>query len=197
MAQEDIQQLRAELAILRQENQQLRQSAGVRKNGTHRHELPDTIRHDNLLPAFQQQLNQLRQANARLQEAASLCTDLQRSLEILIPALEIQITGWTNEIYQLQDGQEELEQTYASVVERLEDRLKQLRQQVVHASPPALQKQVTDLEKERERMRRQVKDLEAACQAYELRLDEQQAHPHDARKDADENPFTSLNIFDI
>jgi len=178
---------------LRRENQLLRESVGRRQNG-HQQELPETVRHTNLLPAFQQQLQHLKQANTQLAAASRLFTDLHRSLETLIPALEVQITGWTNEIYQLQQAQQDLEQAYATVVGRLEGRIKSLKEQVAEASPEALQQQFSSLQKERERMRRRIQELEETCQTYEAQI-ERQVNGSTSSTDDHENPFTDLNIF--
>jgi chromosome segregation ATPase len=193
MAQETLQQLKTELETLRRENQLLRESVGRRKNG-HQQELPETVRPTNLLPAFQQQLQHLKQANIQLAAASTLFTDLHRSLEALIPALEVQITGWTNEIYQLQQAQQDLEQAYATVVSRLEGRIKALKTQVAEASPEGLQQQFSSLQKERERMRRRIAELEATCQTYEAQI-ERQVNGRTSTTDDQDNPFTDLNIF--
>lgn len=192
MAQDEIQQLKTELETLRRENLLLRQRTGTRSNG-HAQALPETVRHDNLLPAFQQQLTRLREAHQQLRAAHGAVGELQRSLETLIPALEIQMTGWTNEIHHLQAAQQDLEQTYATVVGRLEDRIKTLKGQVAQASPAALQQQLTALEKERERMRRRIEELEETCRQQEA--DPPSPDPHtSATRDQGEDPF---NIFGV
>jgi chromosome segregation ATPase len=193
MAQETLEQLRAELESLRRENQLLRVSARQQKYSPHL-ELPESVRYTNLLPTFQSQLRHLKQANQQLAAATSLFSELQRSFETLIPALELQITGWTNEIHQQQQAQLDLEQAYASVVGRLEERIKALQQQVAAASPEALQQQLSHLQKDRERMRRRIAELESICQRDEARRDE--PIEQNSSSDDSDDPFTDLNIFE-
>lgn len=95
------------------------------------HSLPNIESHsqpDPMLQTLAQQMKLISQAKGHFTDGLHQLTEAERSLTTLIPALEIQIRGWTNEIQQLHQRLQETEATYAEVVDKLDARLR--RQQV-------------------------------------------------------------------
>lgn len=201
MAPEDLQQLKAELTTLRQENQRLRQAKTIiSAEGVPLQELPEAIPPDTLLPTLVRQLDQLQEANAQFKTAVDLFDEVQRSLGTLIPALEVQFTGWTNEIYHLRTAQNDAEQAYASVVSRLETQLNNLKARANEPRSADLAQQLLTTQQEREQLQRRVGELEQALHTKQenvVRPAEQDSDPSHSSQGDMQGPFTSLNIFDI
>lgn len=129
--------------------------------------------HDPVLKGLQSQLSHLRQANQQMRQMASSYAELERSLATLLPALEIQIKGWDSEIRTLQSNSEESDQTYASVVDTLEQRIRAMRQDY--------ESRIQALE-------------EALARSNRSSSEAPQAPEADGN---DSNPFRDLNIFGL
>ncbi|MEL6133935.1 MAG: hypothetical protein AAFR59_11280, partial [Bacteroidota bacterium] len=98
MPKEDIRQLKAELESLRNENQQLKIVAHrqLSKQGNG-HKESVVMDKEPILSALTTQLSELKAANQAVQEAFAQYTEVQNSMDALLPALELQMEGWSNE----------------------------------------------------------------------------------------------------
>jgi DNA repair exonuclease SbcCD ATPase subunit len=127
MSQEEVRRLKAEVSHLRKENQQLKVVAGWQSARTNGHSAASQEKPDPILNVLQNQLKQIKRANQAIRQAQELFLDAERSLETLIPALELQMKGWISEIHQLQDATGDAETAYAEVVARLEQQMRHIR----------------------------------------------------------------------
>lgn len=93
------------------------------------HTPTEEVQKDPTLRALQAQLPSIRQASDLLKQGLEISEKVKMSLEALVPALEIQMFGLNSELEQHVRNQEETENAYASVVHKLEDQLKNLRQE--------------------------------------------------------------------
>ncbi len=184
MSGQDIQKLQAELESLRKENQQLKVAA-------YQYSLPESpnvqelpvIEKEPILNALAAQLSELRHANAQVRDALVSYEEVQGALEALIPALELQLKGWANQVEHLQTTAVETENAYASVVSKLEVKLKEVSK-----------KDSITSEKQIQALRRQI-DLQS-LQIERLQQQIHQQSTQDGSNDASDDPFTNLNIFD-
>jgi len=198
MAQEELSKLQSELESLRQENRRLKAMAHLRTDAYVATLPTDGAVADSLLPRFSEQLTRLKEANQRLQTATEGYTELTRSLDTLVPALEVQLRGLHSELHQLRGNQQDTEATYASVVADLEKRIQTLKAKADQASPaPAWKAQLEQAQAENDRLAQRVAELARQCEQYEAQLaQETQADPVEGKAERD-HPFTSLNIFDV
>lgn len=88
------------------------------------HEASSHEKMDPVLQTLMQQIRFLGESRQHIQTGLDQLTEAERSLQTLLPALEIQIRGWTNEIKQLQARLNETDSTYAEVVDKLDARLR-------------------------------------------------------------------------
>ncbi|MCI4670848.1 MAG: hypothetical protein MRZ79_22120 [Bacteroidia bacterium] len=133
MAEEDIQKLHSEIESLRKENQRLRIAAGeflTQENGLAQESA--VIDKDSILKVLSKQVENLNEINDQVNTMLDGYQEIQRSLGAILPALELQMEGWANEVLNLKKHIEISESAYAAVVQQLEDKLgktkKQLRQ---------------------------------------------------------------------
>lgn len=128
MSQEEIQQILDELEALRKENQDLRISGGLPSpelvNG---YPAPARIKEDVILKGLRTQVSVLQQANKDMKQAMETYDNAERTLATLLPALEVQLKGQTTEIHNLKLNIEQTEHTFAGVVHKLEQQVKQMR----------------------------------------------------------------------
>jgi hypothetical protein len=129
MTPEEILQLRAENNRLQKENARLRAFTVLPKENNQAHE-PSGLEVDPLFQKLASQLQQLREANLISAKVLELSQQSEQAMAALIPALEVQFHGMNNEITQLKAANLDLENTYASVVEKLEGQVKALRQKL-------------------------------------------------------------------
>ncbi|GAB4403647.1 MAG: hypothetical protein OHK0039_03030 [Bacteroidia bacterium] len=151
---------------------------GYEQSQTNGNSLIYAIEHDPVFNGLRRQHAQLRSANRRLGDIVAQYEAAERALATLLPALEVQILGWTREIENLNAAQQDTEQTYASIVGRLEAQIQQLK-----AEFRAREAQIQEA-------------YEARIAQLRQRIDalEQQQAPQQDSGDAD-SPFSSLNIF--
>jgi len=88
----------------------------------------EEVKKDPTLRALQAQLPSIRQAFDLMKQGLEVSEQVKKSMEALVPALEIQIFGLNSELEQHTRNQEETENAYASVVRKLEEQLKSERQ---------------------------------------------------------------------
>ncbi len=93
------------------------------------HSPTEEVKKDPTLRALHAQLPSIRQAIELFKQGLEISEKVKMSLEALAPALEIQIFGLNSEVEQHARNQEETENAYASVVHRLEEQLRTLRQE--------------------------------------------------------------------
>ncbi|MEO0585848.1 MAG: hypothetical protein AAF135_26800 [Bacteroidota bacterium] len=187
MPKEDIRQLKAELESLRNQNQQLKIVAhrhlSHQGNG---HKESVVMDKEPILSALSTQLSELKAANEAVQKAFTRYTEVQNSLDALLPALELQMEGWSNEIRNLKDDASANEQAYAELVTQLDQKISRL-QHVVEEDPYT-----------------EVEELKTLVQSLKKRIEELENQPKPPKNDSSpspksdddhDNPFTSLNIF--
>lgn len=199
MSQEEFQKLRAELESLRQENRRLRSVAHIPKN-QNGHSPTVLPKHENLIPAFNQQLQRIKLANTHLGKAMENYQELSRSLETLIPALEVQLKGWVNQLQQQKDSQQGTESAYASVVDGLEGKLKKLRGEMDQLSKES-EMRLGLLQQENSQLKAQLTSLQqgpqlARTQDTDVPDKGNETSPATGAETPDD-PFRTLNIFGI
>ena len=185
MSAEELDRLRQELETLRQENQALKSAVGqaAPTNGHVALVQPPAVP-DPVFKGLYQQYQRLREANAQLGALRAQYDEAERALATLLPALELEIKGWTTEIENLQQSLAETEQAYAEVVARLESQIRDLRQ---------------DTETREAQLRA---SYEARLDALQDRLTRLESSPPPVgpspaprpEADEDDNPFTSFHI---
>ena len=179
MSKEEIQQLLEELESLRKENLDLKITVGLPSpeiiNG---YPAPAKIQEDVILKGLRTQIQTLQESNRNLKQALEGYEEVERSLSTLLPALEVQMKGQTTEIYNLKQNIDQTENTFAGVVRRLEQQIKQMRAQWLA---------------EKEELRQEIFRLQAQ------RLEGKKSQNISAIKSGKpgENPFTDLSIFEI
>jgi len=174
MAEEDIQKLHSEIESLRKENRQLKIAAfqQLEKNRHGIQEEAPVIEKEPILKVLGRQLDDLKRLNAQVKNMLDGYREVQRSLGAILPALELQMEGWTNEVHNLKQHIEDSESAYAMVVTQLEQKLKESRK----ASP------------EVEKLQQEIDHYKALVRAYKSKL------PNSEDRE-EEDPFTDLNIF--
>jgi len=189
MARDDFNQLKAELTQLRKENRRLKQALRSRRNGRTAplSPLPENLPPDKLLPLFREQSKRVGRLGQDLREIQQRMGAINRDMNILIPALEVQVTGWNNEIHRLNEAQNDTENTYAGVVRKLETRHKELKIRLESALQAS--------EASREGLEEQVAALSETVAKYESQLSIDP--PQSALPDIEPDPFTALSIFDV
>lgn len=131
MAEEDIQKLHSEIESLRQENKRLRIAASHflgQENGVKQES--SVIEKDSILKVLGKQVEDLRKLNDQVNSMLDGYKEIQRSLGAILPALELQMEGWANEVLNLKKHIELSESAYATVVAQLEDKLGKTRRQL-------------------------------------------------------------------
>ena len=188
MPQDDIRQLKAELASLRHQHQQLKIVAHrqLHKNGNGHHESA-VIEKEPILTALSAQLAELKSANQDVQKAFSRYTEVQNSLAALLPALELQMEGWSNEIRNIKEETTASEQAYADLVNQLDQKIVTLND-MIEEDP---YEEVKKLQAEVSTLQFRIQELEKE----EMNSSEKSSVESSQPDDEDENPFTSLNIF--
>ncbi|MEL6698704.1 MAG: hypothetical protein AAFP89_20845 [Bacteroidota bacterium] len=187
MPKEDIRQLKAELESLRNQNQQLKivahRQLSHQGNG---HKESVVMGKEPILGALSTQLSELKAANEAVQKAFTRYTEVQNSLDALLPALELQMEGWSNEIRNLKEDASANEQAYAELVTQLDQKILRL-QDVVEEDPYS----------EVEELKTFVQSLQKRIEELENRPEPPANEPSSSSKSDDDqdNPFTSLNIF--
>jgi hypothetical protein len=191
--EQELDRLRQALAALQRENQQLKAAAGLpltrlvngHKNG---HPLPQ----DPALKALARQVEALHKLRVQSENQLSALKKAEQALMALLPALEVEWRGLQQQSQLLQQQVGETENTYASVVEKLERQLKDLRfdmksemqqqRQAHEAAKLKLHRRLASLETELETTRAALAQAQEARQA-----NEPPQRPH---------PFSDLSIFE-
>ncbi|MEL7534980.1 MAG: hypothetical protein AAFN10_27000 [Bacteroidota bacterium] len=187
--QEEMQHLLEELSQLREENTRLKAV-----NGLSQMPEPSELEVDPLFLKIKQQLMHLQDANIISQKSMELTQQAEQALAAMIPALEVEFHGKNNQIEQLKAANVDLENTYVSVVEKLENQLKELKKQFseqenrLESKLEALQKQQSELEES-------LKESQLMNAAFKAQLESVQIKKDQTPVEA--NPFKSLNIFDL
>ena len=179
MSKEEIQQLIEELESLRKENLDLKISIGLPSpeliNG---YPAPAEISDDAIIKGLRNQIQTLQEANQNLNHALKGYEEVGRSLSALLPALEVQMKGQTTEIYHLKQNIDQTENTFAGVVEKLEQQVKQLRHQLLE---------------QREHFHQELLQIQSRPLKAEKPSERTSIDP----SGNEENPFTDLSIFEI
>lgn len=184
-----MQHLLNELAQLREENTRLKAVSGLSQMPE-----PSELEVDPLFLKIKQQLIHLQDANIITQKSMELTQQAEQALAAMIPALEVEFHGKHNQIEQLKAANVDLENTYVSVVEKLESQLKELREHFVEQENrfdtklAALQKRQRELEEALKQSQVLNAELKEKAQSVQRKKDQT---PVEA------NPFKSLNIFDL
>jgi hypothetical protein len=185
--QQEFEQLRQTIAALRLENQKLKAAAGLPLNG---HRNGQSLEEDPALRALARQFEAVQQLRAQGETQVAGLKKAEQALAALIPALEVEWRGLRQQAGQYRQQVDETENTYASVVEKLEHQLRDLRfdmkselqqqQQTHEAAKLKLQRRLASLGEELETARQDL------AKAREERQEAPQ-RPH---------PFSDLSIFD-
>ncbi len=187
--QEEMQHLLDELSQLREENNRLKAF-----NGLSQMPEPSELEVDPLFLKIKQQLVHLQDANIITQKSMELTQQAEQALSAMIPALEVEFHGKNNQIEQLKAANVDLENAYVSVVEKLENQLKELKKQFAE--------QENRLEAKLEALHQQQNELEASLKESQVTNADlkEQLDAVQTKKDqtlVEINPFKSLNIFDL
>lgn len=201
MTPEEVEKLKKEIDALLRENQRLKVALKIQSpyngNGNgHKPNRPNG-KIDATLLAMASQLEQVRGIHRALSDSLKVIAEVESSIEAIIPALDLQLKGYDTTVAQLREFQEEAESAYAGVVKKLENQIKEIRQdfsdteQVLHQNYKRrlaeMQEKITVLENERSAI---VETLE------EFRKKEEEK-PAENTAGNDNNPFSSLSIFGI
>lgn len=187
--QEEMQHLIDELTQLREENSRLKAV-----NGLSQMPEPSELEVDPLFLKIKQQLIHLQDANIISQKSMELTQQAEQALSAMIPALEVEFHGKNNQIEQLKAANVDLENTYVSVVQKLEEQLKELKQRFADQENrfdtklESLQKQQTELEDS-------LKQSQAMNANFREQIELVQTKKDQTPVEA--SPFKSLNIFDL
>ncbi|MEL7341943.1 MAG: hypothetical protein AAGM67_15790, partial [Bacteroidota bacterium] len=123
--QEEQQHLLQEINQLREENARLKAV-----NGLSQMPEPSELEVDPLFLKIKQQLIHLQDANIISHKAMELTQQAEQALATMIPALEVEFHGMHNQIKQRDEANVDLENTYVAVVQKLEEQLKLLKQEM-------------------------------------------------------------------
>ena len=161
----------------------------------------DEIRPDPTVQALRAQISPLTEAHQLFHQALEISDKVLRSLQAIAPALDMQIHGLNSENAQLKSATSDTENTYAGIVEKLENQIKVLKNE--HSD--AAQKQQEEYQAEIQRLQHTNillrKELNKALN--ELKKFQEQSEPkeespfHMESPTNKPNPFSDLNIFEI
>jgi uncharacterized protein (DUF342 family) len=191
MTHEEIQQLLLQINTLRQENEELRNSLNFSSVETiNGYEDPSEVFKDTVFKGLKNQLSVLGKANQQFRSAATGYEDLEKSMSTLLPALEVQLRGWNNEILNLRQSIEQSENTYAGIVEKLEHQLRQLKISYLKE----LAEQKAQHQAREEALQAELKAAKTQIQGSAERSTSSQRTEPSAPKRT--NPFRTLSIYD-
>ncbi|MDX2248506.1 MAG: hypothetical protein SF052_17105 [Bacteroidia bacterium] len=203
MAREEVEKLKKEIETLLRENQRLKVALKIQfphngnGNGHNLKPIERGEKADSALLAMAEQLKQIRGLHRAMSDSIKMISSVESSIEAIIPALDLQLKGYDATITQLREFQEESESAYAGVVKKLENQIREIRQdfseteQVLHQN-----------------YKKQIEEMQARITILETRLTHTTAELEDFRKkeekqiaetpaNKDNNPFSSLSIFGI
>ncbi|MEL6670833.1 MAG: hypothetical protein AAFR61_01540 [Bacteroidota bacterium] len=184
----EISQLKKALASLKKENEQLKIIALVRQQyPSEEGERTEHLKKDSTVEALRAQLDPLLEAQEHLAHADRIFKKVGNALEALVPALEVHIRGLNGEVMQLKSSLEDAENTYASVVAKLERQIDLLRTNWDQAEAALRREHRAEMDF----LRKEIDQLKN----QQLSLPRPQARP--ARRLEGLNPFTSLSIFGL
>ncbi|MEO0899345.1 MAG: hypothetical protein AAFY71_23235 [Bacteroidota bacterium] len=180
MAEEEIKRLQSEIESLRKENEELKIAAFQYIEENEGRDLGDSlvIEKEPILKVLGDQLSFLKKVNLQVIKAVNSYREVQKSLETILPALELQMEGWANEVQLLKKHIEASEAAYASVVTQLENKLK------IQQASNGASKELTDAH-------RTIRELQLRLDRFQMPHKQETSSP----KGKDDDPFTSLNIF--
>ncbi|WNJ16319.1 hypothetical protein [Pontibacter sp. G13] len=190
--------MQAEIARLRQENETLRaESSASAERLVHAGPNPYLLPSTPLMEALREKRDELQVNNDQIESVLESYQNLQRSLDALIPALEIQIEGWGREIHQLHQTIAETETTCAEVVSHLEAKLHQTQEDLLQKDRQVesqasimymMRADSTRLEEEIHKLGVQLRQKEQEIQLLTAQL------PALEVISTTENPYTNLSI---
>ncbi|MEZ4776823.1 MAG: hypothetical protein R3D00_26850 [Bacteroidia bacterium] len=200
MTPEEVEKLKKEIDALLRENQRLKVALKIQSpyNGNGNGHKPKLHgKADSALLAMSSQLEQVRDIHRVLSDSLKMIATVESSIEAIIPALDLQLKGYDTTVSQLKDFQEEAESAYAGVVKKLENQIREMRQdfsdteQVLHQNYQRrlaeLQEKITVLENDRS----------AIAETLEEFRKKEEEKPAENLPGNDNNPFSSLSIFGI
>ncbi|MEZ4828098.1 MAG: hypothetical protein R3C61_17710 [Bacteroidia bacterium] len=197
MAHEEVEKLKKEINALLRENQQLKAALHIHLphngngNGT-----AHKAKTDPVLVAMAEQLDQIRAIQRIMSDSLKAISTVGSSIEAILPALDIQLRGYDTTIAQLKEHQEGAENAYASVVKKLENQIREMRQdfteteQIIHQNH---QKQLTELQEKIASMEGELDKTRAELSAVK----EKTTSEGGLSGQDNSNPFSSLSIFGI
>ncbi|MEL6593586.1 MAG: hypothetical protein AAFQ68_26025 [Bacteroidota bacterium] len=188
--QEEKQHLLEEIAQLREENTRLKAVSGLSQIPE-----PSELEVDPLFLKIKQQLIHLQDANIISLKAMELTQQAEQSLAAMIPALEVEYHGMHNQIKQLGEANVDLENTYVAVVQKLEEQLKVLKQELTDQEDK-METRLQELQNQQAELQTALNESQELNALYRQQLAQQQEQ-HEAAKANSTNPFKSLNIFDL
>ena len=187
MRQEEINQLQRKINTLLQENRQLKDLVKMqheeKTNGMNEDKTPKS---DVILKALRDQLSHIKSYHSALLSSVQVVAEVEKALESMIPVMENKFYGFNSTAEKLKSFQNDAETSYAEMVQKLETRVNEIRQEAAEAQ---------------EIIHRSYKQKINEMQARIDGLENNEPRPprimrkEPTQKRADfENPFSSLSI---
>ena len=163
----------------------------------------DEIRPDPTVQALRAQISPLQEAHQLFSQALELSDKVLRSLQAIAPALDMQIHGLNSENEQLQNATSDVENTYAGIVEKLENQMKSLRNKYSEEkqrNEEDYQAEIQRLQHTNLLLRKELNKALTELKSFQNQFD-QKEEVEDSRMEIESpsksNPYSDLNIFGI
>ncbi|MEO0473259.1 MAG: hypothetical protein AAF206_26840, partial [Bacteroidota bacterium] len=125
MTQEEMSALQQKIDLLQRENERLRAFSDLPQPKASESETDFQV--DPLILKLRQQYLSLRDANLIFQKVQESSLAVERAFSALLPALEVEFHGMSQRLGNMENNLQDSENTYVSVVEKLEKQVRELR----------------------------------------------------------------------
>lgn len=195
MTSEELQQLKEQLAALRIENERLKAENELNSSdmsGSYYGE--PIIMKDTTFIALTRQLDALKNANRILNKASDAFLHIEKSMDAIVPALELQIKGLNTEIHQLKTAAVDTDFTYAGIVEKLEGQIKRMQEgfeEQLSSTRNQYEEEVNELKQELTDFRKKLTEAQSLLESQTQEKSHSEQTPPKSQ-----GPFTTLSIFE-